>query len=196
MRVTTPFHTPHRRRGSRHAPRGYTLLEIVVALALAAVVVQTGAGVLDQVATHGRHIDHDATSITRTGTGDLLLARLIADATTSTDTTQQFAGDPRAIEFTTRCERPAGFSASCRMTLSIDATADSSAIIARSIDGRLLHLLTLRRQLGSASFVFLHPSRHDSSWTTHWQTAVTLPAAVAVTTPHDTLILPIGVARI
>ncbi|HXT18949.1 MAG TPA: hypothetical protein VN706_25205 [Gemmatimonadaceae bacterium] len=173
-------------------PNGFTLFEIVLALALAALVIETAAYTLDQLETQGRHIQRDATDNAREGTGNALLTDLLANAMPSNDTTQNFAGDTHFVQYRTRCAEPAGWSTTCVITLLIDSTRDSSIIYAQTHDGGLL---PLHRQLGTASFLFLGTAGADSTWNTTWRTAVTIPAALGITSAHDTTVLPIGAAR-
>lgn len=172
--------------------RGYTLIEVVAALALAAIVVETGARLLDQVDDEGRRIRRDAAIATDDGTHRELLDALLAHATPSSDTTRGFRGDEHAIEYDTRCATSSGWSLPCRTGLLIDSTRDSSIVFARDSNGTLT---SLRRQRGAASFLFLDPTRSDSMWTPRWHTSATLPAAIAIRLAADTLVIPVGAAR-
>jgi len=175
-----------------NARRGYTLIEVALALALAALVVETSARLLDQIHDEDQRIRRDAAALTREGTTRLWLDDALAHAVTSTDTTRGFRGDEHAAEFDTRCRTNRGWSLPCRAALVIDSVRDSAVLYLRDTLGSLSPLL---RRLGPARFLYFDPARVDSSWTSRWQSAATIPAAIAVAGARDTLFIPIGLSR-
>jgi hypothetical protein len=51
---------------------------------------------------------------------------------------------------------------------------------------------TLLVRGGQAAFRYLHPSGADYSWLEGWGSNIALPAALALVTPADTILLKVG----
>src|SRR5262249_34076628 len=147
---------------------------------------------LDQLNDETARIVARGADSDRESNGARLLRRLIFDARTSSDTTRKFAGDDRSLSLHTRCEVPGGWSEPCDATLAIDDPVDSSAVVADlSIGGSW----TLRRDVGRRAWRYRDPSCRDSTWSTHWSSGTTLPAAVALISATDTIVFPIQARR-
>jgi prepilin-type N-terminal cleavage/methylation domain-containing protein len=174
------------------ADAGYTLVEVVAAVALAAIVVETSARLLDQIGDQGRRIRRDAVAVTDAGVARRRLDDALAHATTSSDTSRGFRGDEHFMELDSRCATSAGWSLPCRTAILIDTVRDSSIIYARDNDGPAA---AVRRQRGAAFFLYRDLARPESSWAHGWRGAATLPAAIAIGSAHDTIVIPVGAAR-
>jgi prepilin-type N-terminal cleavage/methylation domain-containing protein len=173
--------------------RGVTLLELMVALAIAGLALLGGVLLLDQIGDGNRRIDADTRRDAREINGGRLLRRLLVDAHPASDTADRFRGDERNASYLGRCDVPAGWSEGCRVLLSITSTMDSSIVAAQTIPGGRF---VLRRLAGPAAFRYLDPARGpDSVLLAQWSTSIALPAAIALVTPLDTTLLPLGSVR-
>ena len=149
-----------------------------------------GVLLLDQLEDETARIVARSADSDRESNGARLLRRLVVDTHASADTTRKFAGDDRAVSLHTLCDDPGGWSEPCDATLTIDDGADSSAVLGDlSIGGSLV----LRRDAGRRAWRYLDATSHDSSWSTHWSSGTTLPAALAIVSATDTIVLPIQV---
>lgn len=173
--------------------RGLTLVELLVALAIAGLAMLGGVLLLDQVNDSGGRIGEQSTHDATAGNGDRILRRLLADAQSTTDTTRRFRADAHNASYLTMCDAPSGWAEPCRATLSIDSLPDSSAVIAETDRGDRIEL---RRIAGAASFRYLDLlAPPDSMWVSQWVTSIALPAAIALIAGPDTTILPLGSVR-
>jgi prepilin-type N-terminal cleavage/methylation domain-containing protein len=177
---------------SRRNRRGMTLLEIVVALALAFVVVSLGARLLNQVDDAAGRMLLATNASAREANGARLLGELLWQAESSTDSTRRFRGEARSLECWTWCLTSRGFATRCSVLLSIDSLPDSSVVWAQVNAG---DSYVVRRQLGAAQFRYIDVSPSDSGWPARWQTNTSLPLAVALVTATDTTIYPVGPSR-
>jgi prepilin-type N-terminal cleavage/methylation domain-containing protein len=175
-----------RRRG------GFTLLEVILAVSLVGAAILGGVLLLDQLNDGAARIVAEGAATDRASNGDRLLHHLIFEAHASADTNRKFAGDDRSASFRSRCEVPAGWLESCDVTLAVDDRGDSSAVVA---DLSLGGSLVLRRDAGRWAWRYLDTTPRDTAWATHWASGTTLPAALALISASDTIVLPVQVRR-
>jgi prepilin-type N-terminal cleavage/methylation domain-containing protein len=177
----------------RRERRGFTLLELIAALLLMGLAMLGGLMLVDQLNDQTSRIGTWARKGARDGNGERLLDRLFRDAIATTDTTRRFEGTEGSISFWTYCETSGGWMAPCHTTLVIDVRTDSSAVLADLPNGESM---SLRRQVGSAELRYYDPnSKTDTLWVKKWSSSVTLPGAVGLVLPHDTVVFPIGALR-
>jgi prepilin-type N-terminal cleavage/methylation domain-containing protein len=189
----------HRLR-ERRARRGVTLLELIIALAIAGLAMLGCVMLLDQLNDSHERIVRDRAADATGGNEDRMLRRFLADAHTTTDTAERFRGDEHNASYLTLCDTPSGWPENCRVTLSLDSLRDSSVIVAEAkreehLDDHLEEHFELRRIAGSATFRYLDLSSRDSSWVRQWATSIALPGAIALVVGGDTTILPLGSVR-
>jgi prepilin-type N-terminal cleavage/methylation domain-containing protein len=173
--------------------RGFTLIEIIVALSLIGFAMIGGLAVIDQIGDSAGRISQAATRAASEGNGQRLLRRLLLDATPSADTAKRFRGDAHSMELSTTCEVPAGWTEPCRATLAIDEAKDTSVVFTELSTGESY---ALRRQSGSAEFRYFNPTPTDTFWVRQWSSNVTLPTAVGlIVGGRDTIVFPVSVVR-
>jgi prepilin-type N-terminal cleavage/methylation domain-containing protein len=173
--------------------RGVTLLELLVALAIAGLAMLGGVLLLDQVDDSARRIDAESRRDALDNNGERALSRLLADARGSSDTADRFRGDDQNASFLGLCDMPSGWPELCRVGLSITSEPDSSAVVAQPASGPAF---AVARVAGPAAFRYLDAARSgDSAWLARWTASIALPAALALITPVDTTVFPLGSVR-
>jgi prepilin-type N-terminal cleavage/methylation domain-containing protein len=172
--------------------RGFTLLELILALALVGAAMLGGVLLLDQLSDGASRIVAQSADTDRDANGARLLRRIVFEAHPSADTNRKFVGDERSSSLVSWCQVPGGWSEPCDVTLEIDDRGDSSAVTA---DLSLGGSFVLRRQAGRRAWRYLDPSPRDTAWATHWSSGTTLPAAIALVSANDTVVLPVQVRR-
>lgn len=152
---------------------GFTLIEVMVALAVGAVVVlaanQLFAAVLDgsvRVARTIRETD-------RIWSREDLLRQLFAAAEASQDSTPAFAGFADSLRFRTSCPDSRGWLASC----------EAAFLLQRSADSTTMQLNLPNRSVswtmpGHARFRFLRDAAAGGVWLSRWGRALTPPLGV------------------
>jgi prepilin-type N-terminal cleavage/methylation domain-containing protein len=178
---------------SRGNPRGFTLVELLAALTICGLALAGATALLDQLGDGSARIARESLRASREGNGARLLARLLMDASASTDSTQRFRGDGNSLELSTLCDAPGGWREPCRVTLSIDRRGDSSVVLA-GLPGNAAPAVL--RRAGTASFRYFRPmAGTDTMWVMQWSSNASLPVAMSVVARDDTIILPVGPAR-
>lgn len=120
----------------RRLRSGFTLVELVAALAVAGFAMLGGVLLLDQIGDSAQRIARDGAEAPREGNGARLLVRLLADARANEDTTKRFSGDAHTLTFWSSCDVPGGWMEPCRVTLAIDLRGDSSTVRASLSTGK------------------------------------------------------------
>ena len=171
------------------ARRGFTLVEVLVALAIAGTVVVTARALLEAIADDAeRLVDHAAANDTDANS-ERLLRRLVSNLEVGTDTVRRFAGDERAARFTSWCDVPRGWQERCAVTLAIDTDGTEPVLAAALSTGEVL---VLRRGFTNASLHYLGDAARGGTWFRSWGESVTAPLAIRAILDSDTLILRIG----
>jgi prepilin-type N-terminal cleavage/methylation domain-containing protein len=177
---------------SRRRRRGFTLLELILALSLGGAAMLGGLLLLDQLNDGTGRIVAQTAATDREANGARLLRRIIFETHTNPDTTRRFTGDERSVSLLSWCDVPGGWSEPCDVTLSLDAREDSSAVVADlSIGGSFV----LRRDSSRRAWRYLDATPRDTAWSTHWSSGTTLPAALALVSARDTIVFPVQVRR-
>ena len=124
---------------SSRSRRGFTLLELILALSLTGAAMLGAVLLLDQLDDGTARIVARRADTDREANGARLLRWIIFEAHVSPDTMLKFVGDDRSASFQSLCDVPGGWSEPCDATLTIDDRGDSSAIVADlSIGGSLV----------------------------------------------------------
>jgi prepilin-type N-terminal cleavage/methylation domain-containing protein len=178
--------SPHR------SARGFTLVEVMAAIALSGLVVSGGVLLLRQLGDEADRIRIESADVARQGNGERLLRALTRNAEATSDTSRRFRGDERSASYRSWCSTPSGWNERCTVLLVIDQGVDSSTIIAELSSGEHLRLLKHR---GAVEFRYVDPSAHDSAWTRYWGQSLKLPTAIAIVRSGDTLVFPLGASR-
>src|SRR4051794_32365138 len=121
--------------------RGFTLIEVMIALALSGMVLLGGSMLLVQTTDTRDRIAQQALEGDETYNGARLLRALVRNAQTTTDSTERFTGDARAASFVTECQTPGGWLERCRVQLLIDQRRDNAVVIGELRAGETIALL-------------------------------------------------------
>lgn len=169
--------------------RGFTLLEMLVAMAVGAMVILSARVTIEQLALGaGRVVTaHRSTDAAIGGRRWLREVLRRAGAGPESDTSA-FYGDQAAARFSTWCDAPGGWLESCRARLAI-SHRDSDFVLSAwtSISGTVI----VRRSRSAIALRYLAPSDTGISLVEQWGTSVLPPAGVVVV-GSDTMILRIG----
>lgn len=168
---------------------GFTLLEVIVAITISAIVVLTARVVVEQIETSAIAVRKFQVDRSRTTLADWTLRSLVGQIDVSDAATATFVGTDRYISFTTWCLNPAGWEEVCRARLRIIASPGGAVLTA---DAGALSNLQLDTFAGSAQFRYLLDASNGGHWLTRWAAGPTTPLAIGIVGVGDTLVLRIG----
>lgn len=175
----------------------FTLIEVLVALAVSGLVLLAARGLLDALADGADRVTAHASVADRNANGERLVRGLLARAEAGTLPARPFAGDARAVRFSSWCDVPSGWLERCHAALVIDrdvvargASENDALLVAVVLSTG--EIVPLRHGVGVAELLYLSDARDGGHWLRGWGASVTAPLAVGVVMDGDTLVLRIG----
>lgn len=171
---------------------GLTLIEVLVALVVTAIVVLTGRVIADQLSLSSR---------ATTGALDARLAELEREhelrrsarlVSASLDTLSSFDGGRDRMEFSTRCTVPRGWDEPCRCRFDVQRTNQPVALVRACSAGFAPDTLLL--DASGISLRYLVDAGSGGRWLEDWGRSSSPPIAIGIVRVDrgDTLIVRIG----
>jgi len=176
----------------RSQPRaGFTLIEVVVALVVSAIVMLGARAMLAEVGDDALRISTETQRLDSAANGERTLRALVRQLDLNSGEASQFAGDPQQVSFSSWCDVPGGWREHCAVTLSLDprAGAGNSALVIRTSKGAAL---VVRDNIGVGELRYLTTVTGGGEWIRVWGAGITAPLAIGIILDSDTLIVPIG----
>jgi len=172
--------------------RGFTLVEVMVALVISGLALGLAAGGWAALARNSGRIVREAESGTTHGVNQRRLRDLIASMEAGGDSAASFRGFPDGMECTTWLLLPGGWPGRTRLTLRVR----DSLLIAETRMGAQV----LAEHVTSIRLSYLLNQGLGASWTERWESPITLPSAVraevgrwnGMSSVIDTLLVVIG----
>jgi prepilin-type N-terminal cleavage/methylation domain-containing protein len=183
MTVGTP--PPDRRAGDA----GFTLLEVIVALSLSALVLLGARMMLGRMADGADAIAISSANTDRAANEAALLRTLMGQVELPPDSTGGLQGDGRGARMSTWCEVPAGWQERCTATLGL-LRVDHEQRLVLELPGQELHVI--RRGIAHGQLIYLVSAASGGEWTDHWTSRVEVPLGIGIVLDSDTLLLRIG----
>ena len=184
---------PDSGRATRGSQRGFTLVEVLVALALSGLVLLSAHALLTGIGDRAHALALGADTLTARATGARTLRLLVGQLEVGTPASGPFAGAPGEVSFTSWCDMPAGWQERCAVTLDFEASDGAPALVARVNQGTPEVLV---RGFRAGTFRYLASAADGGRWFERWGTAITAPVALGVVlvqgTRIDTLVVRIG----
>lgn len=168
---------------------GFTLLEVVVALAVTGIVVLGARAVLARLGDDAHHLAATAADDDREANADRLLRDLLGRAEPPLGRSARFLGEPRAVRFDTRCDVPAGWQEHCTAELGVVEVNGVQTVGLTLSTGEAV---VLRRGFEHAVLRYLYDPGNGGVWMNRWNSTVSLPWAVGLEVDGELVILPIG----
>ncbi len=179
---------------ARRRPRGrraaFTLVEVMVALVVGAVVVLGARMLLEQLGDSASRTVAAAARADREANGERMLRDLAGRLEVGTDRSAQFSGEPNATHFSSWCDTPSGWQERCAVTLVVAEHGGHYALVAEFGGGG--DSLTLLTRSEPIALRYLDDPRAGGRWFTSWGAGITAPLAFAVISGRDTIVVRIG----
>ncbi|HEX5178973.1 MAG TPA: prepilin-type N-terminal cleavage/methylation domain-containing protein [Gemmatimonadaceae bacterium] len=168
---------------------GFTLIEVLVALLVGAMVLAGVRAVLEALGDSSEIAEAATASMDRRATGEDLLRRLAERLDNATPGATPFVGTQRVTQFSSWCEVPRGWLERCTIVLAFDTIGSGPALVARIGDSIRIPLVT---GFAQGSFRYLESADNGGAWERVWGRGVGAPLAIVVIVDRDTVIVPVG----
>ena len=168
---------------------GFTLIEVVVALVVSAIVMLGARAMLGEVGDDAHRISVEAARLDSEANGERTLRALVRQLDLGSDEASQFAGDPRRVSFESWCDVPSGWRERCAVTLTLEPSAEKSSLVVRTSKSSAL---MVRDRIRTGEFRYLTTVTGGGEWIRVWGAGITAPLAIGIILDGDTLIVPIG----
>ena len=165
--------------------RGMTLIELLIATVLTGFLMVYATRLADAIGDAAQRARLDGNKSTNTALDKRFFTLVMMNAQTAHDSTIDFVGDDRTIQFLSLCVVTRGWIHPCRVRMTIEVRGDAAVVLA-AVDDRVI---VVDRGDGSLRFQYLEEP--GAQWQFDWHRPK-LPAALAVTDRRHTLVVPIG----
>ena len=169
---------------------GFTLIEVLVALALSAVVVLGTRELLEGMMGQTSSIARGTRAADSIANLDLTVHRIIGNLALVQGDAPSFDGDERSARFESWCMIAGGWQERCAVQLVADPDSSNGV--------RLLRPTAEPIVVGSgerSTLRYLAEVGGGGHWVMQWQSSITPPLAIGVLTGTDTMVLRIGELR-
>lgn len=178
------------RRDSAATRRGgFTLVEVMVALTISAIVLLGARMLLEQLGDNASRTVDAAAARDREANGERLLRDLAGRLEVGTDGVTQFSGEANAMRFSSWCDVPSGWQERCAIAFVVRQENTHSTLVATFASGDSITLLTRPQPI---ALRYLDDPRAGGRWFVSWGAGITAPLAVAVVCGADTMIVRIA----
>jgi prepilin-type N-terminal cleavage/methylation domain-containing protein len=168
-------------------PGGFTLIEVMIALALAGLVVLLAHRVFTGVVDGAERLGVARTALDRQANARRSLTEMLGSLDVGTEGAGGFAGRPERAEFTTWQRVPTGWLERRRVIIGVEG----GVLVARSDQS-----LALQDSVSRVEFDYLLEPGANAAWVREWISPVSAPVAVRVRIRRvaaiDTLLFIVG----
>lgn len=170
---------------------GFTLVEVLVALALGATVLVGARGFLESLGDHASGVLRVARTADSRNNAEDMLRRAVVDLVVRRDTLPSFAGDESAFAFRSSCVSAQGWREPCDVQVRAERSDSGFQVVL--IEGA--NQVVVRRALSTAGMRYLLAVEEGGTWTGRWQNTLMLPLAIGIIAGDDTIVARVGGRR-
>ena len=162
-------------------------MEVMVALAISALLLLGAHAILQQVGDAATHISGTAAEVDRDANAEWLLRGVVGRAE-QPGPERAFTGTPRGARFHSWCDVPAGWQERCSVSVGVLPMEDGP-VLAVEVEGEVV---AVRRGFAEGRVLYLRDAAEGGSWLPQWNSDVAAPRALGVVMDADTMILRVG----
>lgn len=168
---------------------GFTLLELVIALLIGAIMMLIARSFVEELSLVGPRIVRERARTDRVMNADEWLRELVRQADTdSSEATESFYADADSAEFTSWCQSPRGWNEHCTVVIRVQR---EGAMFKLAVDAGGQRESLIGPDSVALSLRYLAPSDTGLSLLSHWDGSLLPPAAIALI-GKDTTFLRVG----
>lgn len=171
---------------------GFTLLEIIVALAIGGLVIAGVRSLLDVLGTHAARMASSTARIDADANTERLVRAALGQLSVRADTMPAFHGDGTEAAWRSWCDTVAGFREPCFIRLLVtQGSTGAQVTLAMPASGDV----SVRTGLRNAGLRYLADAADGGHWREAWPSSLIPPIAIGIVMDDDTLVARIGERR-
>ena len=175
----------------RRERAGFTLVEVLVALSICAVVLVSARALLDGLATHAHATVRAMRRADATGNGERLARQLAGNLVLAPGNARSFEGSTTEASFESWCPAARGGLERCGVRLALVGGSEEAGIVVSLSTGARIPLV----RGTNARLRYLSDPADGGRWDDVWRQPQTPPLAVAASAGGRTIMLRIGERR-
>lgn len=172
--------------------RGFTLVELMVALAVGAIVLIGGRALVEGVGMQASAVVRASRTVDERASALRTTRQVVGNLTVSPSVDAGFVGDAVRSRFASWCPSAWGETEVCKATLFIVAAAKGIAVRLTTSSGLTVDLVEGAR---AARLEYVSTTTGEARLVPTWPSPFTTPLGIAVISDQDTLLLRIGDRR-
>jgi prepilin-type N-terminal cleavage/methylation domain-containing protein len=169
--------------------RGFTLMEMIVAIAIAALIMVAARALFDVLGVQARLLITTSRAADAEMNGDRMLRQLVSQIEIATDDSIGVAGLPDVVRFRSQCYSARGWHEPCHVQLSIEPTDRGGSLTVSLSMGRTY---TIEGRAHPKALIYLKSAAIGGDWRVAWKEPFAVPLAIGIVFPSDTLLLRVG----
>jgi prepilin-type N-terminal cleavage/methylation domain-containing protein len=168
---------------------GFTLVEVVIALLVSAVVVLSARTLIEILSTQTLRASATTRDMDADANGERLLRAVVGQLEVPSPADSTFGGDEQQAHFGSWCATPRGWLERCRVELRVYQGPDGAAVIAQ-LSTR--ETILVKRGRTADGLRYLADPADGGKWLVRWPNSLSVPLALALLIDGDTLIVRVG----
>jgi prepilin-type N-terminal cleavage/methylation domain-containing protein len=168
---------------------GFTLIEVMVALVVSAIVLLGARAMLGEVGDAAARISVESGRLDTNANADHALRALVRNLDLGYANEAVFAGELRQVTFVSWCDTPGGWQERCKVEITIEKREGGDALVVHTPRSGAI---VVRDHVRNGSLRYLTTVYGGGEWIRSWGAGITAPLAIGIILDSDTLIVPIG----
>jgi prepilin-type N-terminal cleavage/methylation domain-containing protein len=168
---------------------GFTLIELIVAISIGAVVLLIARALVDAL---GEHVEHSAAAARHEdadANGERLLRNVMANVQVGDENHATLDGDAVSVDLLSWCQSARGWMERCSVSISLEPDGQGLALLASLSSAKRVVVWRANR---SIELRYLADATAGGTWRTEWHQKFATPRAIALVSDGDTTIIRIG----
>lgn len=172
----------------------FTLIEVLVAITIGAIVLLGARDVMGQLADAVHRLRLQATTLERTANSERDLRDVMANVEVGVPGSEPFVGNADSAIFSAWCGMPGGWVERCSVALTIESAVVDSGYARWSLLARFggRRDLVFTRVARSVRLLYLNSAAYGGQWYTRWTAGIRAPLAIGIVMDRDTMFVRVG----
>jgi prepilin-type N-terminal cleavage/methylation domain-containing protein len=177
---------------SSHERDGFTIMEVLVALALSTLVLLSAREILEALGRHAQGVVRVARVVDGHANAEAEVHQVVRDLVVPREAVPSVTGNEDSTAFRSYCFSHLGWQEQCDVQLVVERAGARYRV---NLHQKAEEPIVLGDDLRLAGIRYLVAANAGGQWTSHWESTLMVPQAIGVILDRDTLVLRVGERR-